>query len=574
VRGIYHYDYRYLNHQGTDYRPNTAALSNITATGASSTGGRIDTIAFYREPKNVFQMYSTGIESRVKDWTLDGRAAFSKATKTYPVTLQLLNSFNNVNMTYDRSNPDFPTFIVNNNVDINNPAGLAFRQFDTNQVPRTEEEWSFDGNVGYDFIGEVPFQLKAGVRGTLKDAEQAQPLTVRYTGLTGISAASLLEPLSSPDFMKASDGRAKLLPFTPDWRKYLQLQQTNPAAFTQTAAARLFTAETLANADFTISEDIYAGYLMGTADFDALQIVGGARVERTKLGSEANAVVTGNGVVQSVTRVSDSNSYTNFLPGIQARYTMLGNQLVLRSSLTQSISRPPPGDLVPSRQENAQLNQRIIGNPTLNPAESWNYDASAEYFFPPLGLISAGVFHKDISNFVFSSSRIAPDGVDERTRQNGEGGKVTGLEFGWVQQFTELPGIFSGLGVEANYTWLDSKGAYPGRTEDLPLVNSPRHILNSVISYAQGPVSVRLSYNYLSKRLESVGTRAALDVYNDTSDVWDLAVKVRVQGNHSVFFNVKNLTDEPSVQYQGSRNAPTLVTYYGRQFNFGLNFDF
>lgn len=574
VRGIYHYDYRYLNHQGTDYRPNTAALSNITATGASSTGGRIDTIAFYREPKNVFQMYSTGIESRVKDWTLDGRAAFSKATKTYPVTLQLLNSFNNVNMTYDRSNPDFPTFIVNNNVDINNPAGLAFRQFDTNQVPRTEKEWSFDGNVGYDFIGEVPFQLKAGVRGTLKDAEQAQPLTVRYTGLTGISAASLLEPLSSPDFMKASDGRAKLLPFTPDWRKYLQLQQTNAAAFTQTAAARLFTDETRANADFTISEDIYAGYLMGTADFDALQIVGGARVERTKLGSEANAVVTRNGVVQSVTRVSDSNSYTNFLPGIQARYTTFGNQLILRSSLTQSISRPPPGDLVPSRQENAQLNQRIIGNPTLNPAESWNYDASAEYFFPPLGLISAGVFHKDISNFVFSSSRIAADGVDERTRQNGEGGKVTGLEFGWVQQFTELPGLFSGLGVEANYTWLDSKGAYPGRTEDLPLVNSPRHILNSVISYAQGPVSVRLSYNYLSKRLESVGTRAALDVYNDTSDVWDLAVKVRVQGNHSIFFNVKNLTDEPSVQYQGSRNAPTLVTYYGRQFNFGLNFDF
>ncbi len=573
VRGIYHYDYRWLNHQGTDYRPNAATMFNVTPDSASSTGGRIDTIAFYREPKNIFQMYSTGVEHRAGDWVMDGRVAFSKAEKTYPVTLQLVNSFNGTNLSYDRSERDFPVFTVDNAVDITNPAGLAFRQFDTNQVPRTEEEWSFDGNVTREFSGAVPITLKAGGRVTLKDAAQAQPLTVRYTGLPGVSPVSLLETIPTGKFMEASDGRAVILPFTPDWRKYLELQQTNPAAFTQSAAARLFTAETMANADFTIAEDIYAGYLMGTLDFDALQIVAGARVEHTKISSEANAVVTNAGVVESITRVSDSNSYTNFLPGIQARYTTLGDRLVLRGSVTQSISRPPPGDLVPSRQENAQLNQRIIGNPNLKPAESWNYDLSAEYFFPPLGLVSAGIFHKTISDFVFSSSRIASDGVDERTRQNGDGGKVTGVELGWVQQFTGLPGLLSGLGVEANYTWLDSKGSYPGR-EDLAFVNSPRHILNAVVSYVQGPVSVRVSYNALSKRLESVGDRASLDVYNAKSSVWDFAAKVRVLDNSSLFLNVKNLTNEPTVQYQGSRNDPTLITYYGRQFNFGLNVDF
>jgi len=575
VRGIYHYDYRFLNHQGTDYRPNTATLSNASPDGASSTGGRIDSIAFYREPKNVFQIYSTGAEHRMNEWTVDGRVAFSKAKKTYPVTLQLVNSFNNVNLTYDRTNRDFPTFTVDNNVDISNPAGLAFRQFDTNQVPRTEKEWTFDTNVGREFNSEIPFSMKAGFRGSLKDAAQAQPLTVRYTGLPGISPVSLLEPYANPNFMSASGGRAQLLGFTPDWRRYLDLQQTNPAAFTQNAAAQLFTDQTKANADFTIAEDIYAGYLMGTAEFNALQIVAGARVEHTKVSSEANAVVTSNGVVQSVTRVSDSGSYTNFLPGVQARYTTMDDRLVLRSSVTQSISRPPPGDLVPARQENAQLNQRVIGNPNLKPAESWNYDASAEYFFPPLGVISAGIFHKDISDFVFSSSSIAADGVDERTRQNGEGGQVTGLEFAWVQQFTGLPGLLSGLGIEANYTALiNSKGSYPGRTENLSLVNSPDHIVNGVLSYAQGPVSVRLSYNYLSKRLESVGTRAALDVYNAKSGVWDVAMKYRILDRHSLFFNVKNLNDAPTVQYQGDRSNPTLVTYYGRQFNFGLNFEF
>jgi TonB-dependent receptor len=574
VRGLYHYDYRWLNHQGTDYRPNTATFSNATPDGASSTGGRIDSIAFYREPKNVFQMYSTGIERRIDLWTVDGRVAYSKAKKTYPVTLQVLNSFNGVDMTYDRTDRDFPTFRVDNNVDISNPAGLAFRQFDTNQVPRTEDEWSFDANVGREFLSAVPLNVKAGVRATLKDAEQAQPLTVRYTGMPGTPAAGLLEPLTNPDFMKASNGRAVLLPFVPDWRRYLELQKTNPSAYTSNAAAVLFADQTKANADFTIAEDIYAGYVMGTVDFEALQIVGGGRVEHTKVSSEANAVVTSGGVVQSVTRISDAGKYTKFLPGIQARYTTMGQRLVLRSSVAQSISRPPPGDLVPARQENAQLNQRIIGNPNLRPAQSWNYDASAEYFFPPLGLVSAGVFHKNISDFVFSSSRIAADGVDERTRQNGEGGKVTGLEFGWVQQFTDLPGVLSGLGVEANYTMLSSTGSYPGRTEDLALVNSPRHIVNGVVSYAQGPVSVRVSYNVLSKRLESVGARAALDVYNAKSGVWDVAMKVRVLDNHSLFFNVKNLNNAPTVQYQGARENPTVITYYGRQFNFGMNFEF
>ncbi|MCL6250824.1 TonB-dependent receptor [Altererythrobacter sp. KTW20L] len=273
-------------------------------------------------------------------------------------------------------------------------------------------------------------------------------------------------------------------------------------------------------------------------------------------------------------RPSIENSYTNFLPGIQARYSAANDRLIFRASITEAISRPPPGDLVPARQENAQLNQRIIGNPALRPASSWNYDASVEYFMPPLGLISAGVFHKDISDFVFSSSRITADGVDERTRQNGEGGSVTGIEIGWVQQFPSLPGLLSGLGVEANYTYLDSEGVYPNRTDALPLVNSPEHILNGVVSYVQGPLSVRVSYNYLSERIESVGARAALDVYNEHSDVWDLVIQFRVWGDNSLFLNVKNLTDEPTVQYVGNRGNPTLVTYYGRQFNFGLNFAF
>ncbi|MBE8716084.1 TonB-dependent receptor [Cellvibrio polysaccharolyticus] len=575
VKAVYHYDYRELLRRGTDYRPNAATQFDVSPDGASSTGGRVDALTFYRDPKNVFQMYTAGIEHRAGDWVLDGRTAYSKAKKDYPVTLQVVNSFNGVDMSYDRSNRDFPVFTINNAVDISNPDAVVFRQFDTNQVPRVEDEVSFDVNALREFnTGRFPWSIKTGLRATLKDATQAQPDTVRYTGLTGVTPASLLEHYSNSDFMSEANGRAQLLPFFPDWRKYHALQKSNAAAFTQNAAATLFSAETLANADFTISEDIYAGYLMGTVEIDQLTILGGVRVETTRIDSEANEVTVNNGQVTHVARVSDSNNYTNVLPSLHVRYAAMDDRLILRSSISKAISRPPPGDLIPSKQENAQMNQRIIGNPALEPAESVNYDLTAEYFLPPLGVVSAGVFYKDIDNFVFSSSRIAADGVDERTRVNGDGGKVRGLEFVWSQELSFLPGFLSGFGVEANYTWLDSEGVYPGRNSDLPLVNSPDYIINGVLSYAQGPLSVRLSMNKMPDRLESVGGRQALDKYNAASTIWDLAFKYRVMDQHNIFFNIKNLTNEPTVQFQGSRGNPTSVVYYGAQYTLGVDLSF
>ncbi|ACE85804.1 TonB-dependent receptor [Cellvibrio japonicus] len=575
IKAIYHYDFRELWRRGTDYRPNPATQFDVTPDAGSSTGGRVDSIVFYREPKNVFQMYTAGIEHRTGDWVLDGRLGYSKAKKDYPTTLQVVNSFNGVNLTYDRSDRDFPVFTVDNAVDLSNPSSVAFRQFDTNQVPRVEDELSVDVNALREFnTGRFPWSIKTGFRATIKDASQAQPDTVRYSGLTGVSAASLLEYYSNSDFMSESNGRAQLLPFFPDWRKYLELQQTNPSAFTQNAAAQLFSAETLANADFTIGEDILATYIMGTVDIDKLTLLGGVRVETTSIDSQANEVAVDNGQITDITRVSDSNEYTNVLPSLHLRYAAMDDQLIVRSSISKAISRPPPGDLIPSKQENAQLNQRIIGNPALEPAESINYDLTAEYFLPPLGVISAGAFYKDIDNFVFSSSRIASDGVDERTRINGDGGKVRGLEFVWSQDLTFLPGLLSGLGVEANYTWLDSEGVYPGRDDDLPLVNSPDYIINGILSYAQGPFSMRISMNKMPDRLESVGGREALDKYNAASTVWDLAFKYRVLDQHNIFFNVKNLTNEPTVQFQGSRDNPTSVVYYGTQYTLGVDLSF
>ncbi len=574
-RGIYHYDYRELWRRGTDYRPNPDTRFDVTPDSGSSTNGRIDSIVFFRDPKNVFQMYTLGGEHRQQDWVFDARAAYSRAKKDYPDTVQIVNSFNNVDMTYDRSNRNFPTFAIDNNVDITDPSGLQFRQYQTNQVPRLEEEVTLDANLLREFYaGPVSGSIKTGVRGSFKESSQAQPETIRYTGLTGIEATDLLEHYRSTDFMSESGGRAQLLGFYPDWRLYTDLHRNNTGNLTQNAGAQLYTQETIANADFAISEDIIATYLMGTLEIDQWTLLAGVRYETTRIDAEANEVVIDDGQVTEVNRVNDKSDYGNVLPSLHLRYQTMDDRLVLRSSISKAISRPPPGDLIPSKQENAQLNQRVVGNPNLVPAESLNIDLTAEYYLPPLGVISAGLFYKDIDNFVFSTSRIASDGVDERTRVNGDGGTVRGLELVWVQQFSHLPGWLSGFGVEANYTWMDSEGKYPNRDDSLPFIRSPDYIINTILSYAQGPFSARVSMNKLPERLEAVGGRPALDRYNAASTHWDLAFKYRATENFDVFFNIKNLTNEPTVLYQGSPDNPTSAAYYGTQYNMGVQFSF
>lgn len=574
LKGLYNYDYRWLNHFGTDWRPNPALIVSEVGDVVATRNGRVDAFTFYREPKNVFQMYTLGGENRVGEWLLDYRVAWSKAEKTFPETIQIINSFNGVDLTYDRSLRDFPLFTVTNGVNLNNLSLLSFRQAQVTQVPRVEDETTLDANLRREFFaGATLWTFAAGLRASFKDASQAQPNTNRFTGLTGLTAAELLEFRETPGFMGESNGRARLLGFYPDWRAYSRLVRSN-SNLTRNAAAQLFAEQARAESAFSISEDIYAAYAQAAVDFDRLHILGGLRFEQTRLESQANQIRIERGLITAINPVFASRSYNSLLPGLHARYHV-SDRLTFRGALSQALSRPPPGDLVPSRQENAQINQRIIGNPDLRPAESSNLDFSVDYYLPPVGVLSAALFYKDVENFVFSASRIAADGVDERTRVNGDGGKVAGLELVWSQQLDFLPAPFDGFGVEANYTRLDSKGVYPGRqSDDLPFISSPDYIWNGIVSWASGPFGLRLSYNRLPDRLESVGARAALDSYNAATSVWDLSARYWVGERGEFILNVKNLADAPTVQFQGERGNPTSVVYFGTQYNFVAKYTF
>src|SRR5690606_32015144 len=97
------------------------------------------------------------------------------------------------------------------------------------------------------------------------------------------------------------------------------------------------------------------------------------------------------------------------------------------------------------------------GNPELKPMRANQFDTALEWYFGPGNSAYVTLFAKDVKDYFASglSSEII-DGREylmTRTRTVDEG-KIRGFELGYSQFFDFLPGF----GVQANYTFVDSKG--------------------------------------------------------------------------------------------------------------------
>ncbi len=104
------------------------------------------------------------------------------------------------------------------------------------------------------------------------------------------------------------------------------------------------------------------------------------------------------------------------------------------------------------------------GNPLLKPMEANQFDAAIEWYFAPQGSLYSTLFYKDLKNYLIRGSQVQNlFGRDWEvdTTVNGDKGTVKGFEIGYSQFYDELPGWLRGLGMQANFTYVDSKGGSP-----------------------------------------------------------------------------------------------------------------
>lgn len=274
------------------------------------------------------------------------------------------------------------------------------------------------------------------------------------------------------------------------------------------------------------------------------------------------------GVIQGV---DTTNDYTEVLPSLNVRLH-LRDDLQLRFAASRAMVRPDFNQMQPYTTLNINFAANGYdpdpvapftgtgGNPNLKPIKANQFDASLEWYFAPQGSLTAALFYKRIEDYIYSgvsSETFTNNGVTQAfnvTRQmNGEEGTVQGFEIAWQQFFDFLPGWFSGFGVQANYTYIDSDGGRNtavnifdgnqitgGSNLALPLEGMSPTSYNLAALYERGPISARLAWNWRERFL--LTTSAA----NINAPVWS---EDYGQLDGSVFYS---LNDDWKIGLQGT----------------------
>ena len=376
-------------------------------------------------------------------------------------------------------------------------------------------------------------------------------------------------------------------------RVYVNAPTVDPAAIKAFTAANLngplFVRDvqtSLANdtlSDFTLREEVASGYGEANLRFGALTVTAGLRYERTTLDITGFQLRPGSVIAPLATTAH----YNTWLPSVIVRAEPTA-RTILRLAYSRSVGRPeysalsPGGSLAYTAGTSPGTFEGSVtlGNPALKPYVSDNIDATAEYYFARGGLFSVGVFAKFIRNPVFTNAytsfNTSYQGQTYTTLSfsqplNARTGDIIGAEAQFQQQFTFLPGLLSGLGIQLTGTVTDSALRLPsGRLSTFP--SQSAYLYGAVLFYQKGPVEASVAYHNTGKSLLTAGEPSYNDQYNNDLRRLDAKASVAVLRNVRLFFEAQNLTDEPTRQYQaGITSWITQNERYGRTFYGGIS---
>jgi TonB-dependent receptor len=293
-------------------------------------------------------------------------------------------------------------------------------------------------------------------------------------------------------------------------------------------------------------------------------------------------------------------SYDDLLPSLNLA-AEIAPDVQLRFSAARVMSRPPLSLLNPGGTITTVSRGLTIGNPDLEPVRANTLDLAAEYYFGAGGLVSLGLFYKDIESTVqvirrlvpfsetglppsiLQGSQATPDDLFQVTRAvNAKGGPLEGLEINYQQPLTFLPGFLAKLGTLLNYVYVSSEvdyvvGANADQTVTTDLTGLSKHSANGTIYYDDGKFSIRASLNYRSGYLVTVPSGGpGSDVDGVRSSIFvDASSSYAVTDRLRLTLDAQNLTNEWATQYSDSRRQdPLYQTLTGRTYTMGASYRF
>ena len=319
-----------------------------------------------------------------------------------------------------------------------------------------------------------------------------------------------------------------------------------------------------------------------------------------QVGNGAGIPITdGNGYTSNdYAPLTVGKTYTDYLPSLNLIYHLTDDDQ-MRFSAAKVLSRPPIDKMLAgagSWVSNGQYNVWGGTSPLLDPLRATQYDLDYEHYFDDSsGQLTAGVFFKDVKSFVqdvtYNNYDFAAAGItvptdpttgqpyqngEFQTAYNAKGGLVRGLELSGSKTHF-LPGIWSGLGVDANFALTSSTVRNPtnlgGPTTYVGLPGLSKRMASAALFYDYGPFSARLSGNYRSSFLSDTQIAVTNQLVTFAAEtVYDFQASYDITKQLSVVYQMLNLSNQPTRTYFGGNPEQTgTIQYFGRTSYLGLN---
>lgn len=318
----------------------------------------------------------------------------------------------------------------------------------------------------------------------------------------------------------------------------------------------------------------------------------GLQLMHTKQSASAPEVDLSNGSFRLIT---EGKSYNDVLPSVNLVLD-LGNDQTVRFGAAKVLARARMDQMSAGRR--AEVNGQSVwegsgGNPDLDPFRATAIDLSYEKYWGTKAYVSAAVFDKKLSSFIFdfTDTRFDFSGfVNGSTRtptsqfgrftqpRNGKGGYVRGIELAASMPFDKLWSPLSGFGVVGSYADTKSEIKPFGDSDTRPLPGLSRKVANLTLYYEAHGFQARVSNRYRSDFLGEVQGFGANREYTfiKGESIVDAQLGYEFQSGMfkglSLLLQVNNLNDEAFQRYNGTTGLIIDTIKYGKTYLFGATY--
>ncbi len=588
----------------------------------------------YRFDDGTWKIQSAVSRSNSKAWRRDTARGFFNTVGvalTVPVRVNYTGIANgNIGdfEVFDNANQPVDAFDINNYT-VSTASGVA----NTNVLATIT---SADLDVRRQ-IPWLPFPAAVQVGGTHRiqtnDDRRLDGRAYTYNGINGSrSAAPFLSDVYYGERKLASFENKPYVPWVSP-HKVWEAFEANPSLFTQTVAQQRTTASNNVLNSKYIEESVSALYLQAEGRWfhNRLSAVTGVRFEKTTdegLGPlqdpDAVFVRTATGafartstgarirkpeagaagslaevpLIYQERAARAERSYHGYYPSLHLNFNAT-ERLLLRAAYAKTYGRPNFSNIIPNTTVNQDddlnadpettLGRITFSNIGLKPWSADNYDVSVEYYTDQGGVVSGGLFLKDVKNFFgayvkdATAEDLAALGLDPRylgwrvtTMFNSGSAQVRGAEINVRHSLVPFGAWGRHVIVFANATKLKLEGHdLADFTGFLP------ESVNWGFTIAKGRTTLITKWNYRGEQKAVSYPDMGPDAFRfpQPRTQLDVSLDFRVGKRISLYANVRNATNEVQKEDAYGPDTPTYAREFyhgkfGRAFTVGVKGSF